>query len=240
MSEATLATLAWQVAHDRPELELGGPGTCAWTGLACEETVAFAVSDNFAGWADLGAPWSDRAHPGCQWLAGSTGERSASGKRELRWCLFSLRASAQHGLERASKAEKPRIRQWLLDPPEGPWALCLAASGQKHLAYRTPINDRRDRYVVALETSLVEVEASWVRERLADVEACYRAGLTKAELGSGETDRLHVLADPDIRAAWARVRSDHRDRSQAIRLLVWVAAQRQTGEPAPRLGRRRR
>ena len=51
-----------------------------------------------------------------------------------------------------TKAHKKKIYAHLLNPPKPPWAFAIAESGQKHLLYRTPINQEAEPpFVVQLE-----------------------------------------------------------------------------------------
>jgi CRISPR type IV-associated protein Csf1 len=213
----TLTTLAAPFA---PAVD-GPPGVCAWCGSHAAATAELHVSENFSAWSELGAPWSDRACPGCAWLAGETGLPTRSGRGRHPWTLYSLCAHPG-GLERASKSEKDVVRRWLLDPPGPPVAICVSDSGKKHLAYRTPINYANHRIVVRFDEILVDLEPRSFAAIVADAESLLAQGLPKRDVTSGDTSvtRLSRL-DRAGREAWDRLRR-LRGTGQ-LELAVWVA-----------------
>ena len=71
--------------------------------------------------------------------------------RELR--NYSILAAAD-GLRHPSRAD---WREILLDPPEPPFVMCLAVSGQKHISFKAPVNLNREITTVALEEQLINV-----------------------------------------------------------------------------------
>lgn len=225
-----LPHLAWAVARDQAmadmDEDLGGPGVCAWSGVECHETWPFSPSENFGDWSSIARPDSTSAHPGCAWLAGSSSVVGPSGKR-LRWTLLSIRASEACGVEGRTKAQKSDIRRWLIDPPDGLWSAVITDTGKKHLAWRTPVNRSRERYVVRFEELLVDVELADMRALLTDVETLYHAGIPKSDMLGGSTSVVRFSRfDPAERAAWERVRS--RTHDPRLALAVWVATKEET------------
>ena len=51
----------------------------------------------------------------------------------------------------ATKSHRAQLLSLCLNPPEPPFVICLADSGQKHLLYRAPVCRDRSRIVVSLE-----------------------------------------------------------------------------------------
>lgn len=114
------------------------------------------------------------------------GELRKSQKRRLySWILTPTKQVA------ATKAHLSLITKWLLSPPGPPFAVCLADSGQKHLCWRTPSATDRDRFPVALEESIIEVEV----EKLKYYMACLQpliAAVGKPPLYSGGEAQIAV------------------------------------------------
>lgn len=130
-----------------------------------------------------------------------------SGRGRHPWTLYSLCAT-QDGLERASKAHKDLVRSWLVDPPSPPVAICIADSGQRHLAYRTPANHTRDVLTVRFDERLVDVEPEAFGRLVEDVELLLAQGLSKRDITSGSVSvARYARLDAAGRAAWVRIRS---------------------------------
>jgi len=55
----------------------------------------------------------------------------------------------------ATKGQIPAIREWAVEPPEPPYALCIATSGQKQLLYRTPVCLDANNCVLTLEAEII-------------------------------------------------------------------------------------
>lgn len=106
----------------------------------------------------------------------------------------------------------------------------MANQGQRHYAWRTPINLERDEYLVQMDEQPLKL----VRRRWADllhaVERCYRAGVPKAELEVAQVSvvRLGRLAeDPEDWEAWCVVEAAHEaGEVGALALAVWCAQMR--------------
>jgi CRISPR type IV-associated protein Csf1 len=62
--------------------------------------------------------------------------------------------------------EPSRLREVCLAPPDPPWALTVAVSGQKHLIWRAPANVDNAMCVVQMEMQRVVYRPQHLRERL--------------------------------------------------------------------------
>jgi CRISPR type IV-associated protein Csf1 len=79
---------------------------------------------------------------------------------------------------------RPEIRALLLDPPEPPFVLCIAVSGQKHLHFRAQVAYDRDGFPVQMEETSVCVWRGPLREWLALIESLYTV-FSKEEIRTG-------------------------------------------------------
>lgn len=80
---------------------------------------------------------------------------------------------------------RARWRELLLDPPEPPFLLVVALSGQKHLIFRSRIAHSRDAYPVQFEEAALLVHRAEFAACLADVETVYALGFSKDSILSG-------------------------------------------------------
>jgi len=101
------------------------------------------------------------------------------------WCLsyktlrnYSILAT-HDGLKHPSRNE---IAEILLNPPEPPWLLCIAVSGQKWLHFKGKINYGNDRYTVNFEETQVIVEPKTYDRIFEVTERLYNGGFTKDEI----------------------------------------------------------
>ena len=67
----------------------------------------------------------------------------------------------------ATKAHITRLREVVLSPPDPPFVIVLATSGQKNLLFRAPVAWDRYRYPLLLEEETIDVNVDELRDRLA-------------------------------------------------------------------------
>ncbi|MEW5952615.1 MAG: hypothetical protein AB1815_02495 [Bacillota bacterium] len=122
-------------------------------------------------------------------------------------------------LQHPGRAE---IRDILLDPPEPPFVLCIAVSGQKWLHFRSKVAYSRDGYPVQLEETLVCVERPILRDWLEVVERLYTV-FTKAEILTGQygQNRIRQFGLAEFQELEARI-SRHRG-TRLFDLAVFVS-----------------
>ncbi len=101
------------------------------------------------------------------------------------WGLFnpSLRnysiLATSRGLEHPSKAQ---IRNYLINPPEPPFVMTIAVSGQKWLHIMAKINYSNRRFEVMYEQTPVQVFPPKFKALIELIEELYNAGFTKDEI----------------------------------------------------------
>ncbi len=105
--------------------------------------------------------------------------------RELR--NYSILASPA-GLQHPSRAV---WREILLSPPEPPFVMCLAVSGQKHLFMKAPVNLDRRRFTVMLEEQAVHVIPEKLGACVEAIEALY-IYFSKDEIATGRYSQNRI------------------------------------------------
>jgi len=113
--------------------------------------------------------WSDVVCEHCAW---------ALSYRSLR--NYSILAT-QDGLYHPSRAE---LREVFLSPPEPPFVICVAESGQPWLHYKAWVNMQATRFVVRFEHVDVRVRPDEFGEILEPIEELYKE-FSKDEIRSG-------------------------------------------------------
>jgi len=58
------------------------------------------------------------------------------------------------------------LRDACLNPPEPPFSIVLAVSGQRHLLYLAPVNDSRASYSIALESEVIATNGQQLAARI--------------------------------------------------------------------------
>ncbi len=89
------------------------------------------------------------------------------------------------------------IKKWIIDPPEPPFSICLATSGQKHTYPFRHIAYDRNFFPVLLEEEIVWLNRLDFIESLNYFEKLMQLGFSKTEIMSGEyrSDRLMKCID---------------------------------------------
>jgi CRISPR type IV-associated protein Csf1 len=137
-----------------------GDHRCFFCGAACDQSFRAADhrSDTFTGWSTVAFPASPFVCGGCV-LA--TDERDSSRRpRQASW-VFTREAA-----RRVDKGDAATLRDVCLSPPEPPFAVALAVSGQKHLIFLAPVNLSRDVVAVQLELERVTYRPAELAARL--------------------------------------------------------------------------
>lgn len=197
-----------------------GDHRCFYCGAACDEQRPLKppktrrakgepkpreyLKDTFTDWASVACPESDYCCAGCALALDEKADINGRTNQKMRnysWMLTRGQAAAK------TKADIDELRGVCLDPPEPPYAIVIAVSGQKHTLFRAPVNHSRTYIVVQLETMHVGYSPGELRarirlvnqllpavgkQRMADAEPIRIANAIKLydELGDYDADRL--------------------------------------------------
>jgi hypothetical protein len=108
---------------------------------------------------------------------------------------------------------RAKIREWLVNPPEPPFTIAIAESGQKHILPWAREARSRDRFPVQFELDSLWVQRSQFLDLLQAFEELMGMGFSKTEIVSGEyrPDRLMPVLSSyqqweDIVQAWRGTR----------------------------------
>ena len=148
-----------------------GPHRCFFCGAACDESEPASrwVKRTCTVRQYVAAPGSEFVCRGC---AASMNERAEVpvadepqpryGKRVrcFSWVITAAKARA------FTHAHIPQLAALCCEPPEPPFGLVLAVSGQRHLIYRGAVNLQRDLVTVSLEEEQITYAPRLLRDRL--------------------------------------------------------------------------
>lgn len=85
-----------------------------------------------------------------------------------------------------------QMRNWLINPPEPPFTIAIAESGQKHILFLAQEALDRDRFPVQFELDILHLDRVEFIRLLSSYESLMALDFSKAEIDSGEyrSDRL--------------------------------------------------
>lgn len=129
-------------------------------------------------WSKLFARgWSSLLHGGTLVAPTIEGERTEG--RDTFPIVFALPTRAQ-------------MRGWLLDPPEPPFTIAIAESGQKHILPWAQEGHSRDYFPVQFELDSLWIDRAQFTNLIGHYEALMAMGFSKTEIDSGKyhSDRL--------------------------------------------------
>jgi len=152
-------------------------------------------------------PWSEVVCEHCAW---------ALSYRELR--NYSILATGER-LYHPSRAE---IKETLLKPPEPPFLLAVAESGQRWLHFKAKVNLSNKRFLVRLDNFDVIVNPEQFKTLLEPIEELYQT-FTKAEIESGNY-QSHRIREFGMER-WERIESiiEPARKSSLFQLAIFVA-----------------
>ena len=233
----SIVTTPTLFARARGEPYTPGDHCCFYCGGACDSQHAARryVADSFTERGSVACPGSPYVCGGCvaclrsdlgsvPLIDGTTHASKAGGKRkprdgsagtiQVRWFSWVVTGSTAVA---ATPAHREFLARVCLDPPETPYAICLA-DGNKHQLYKTPVNHSRERIAVNCEGVRVDYSPDELRER---IDLCLRliavvgkGSKSLARLADQTCDMGVVLqlanhySDADaLYAEWRRVRN---------------------------------
>ncbi len=154
-----------------------GPCRCYYCGAPCssDHLTADYVKDTFTNRDIVKFPGSAHVCSGCAeslgqgadelaMIDGTTKHRENSRGMQPRMYSWVLTSSSRLA---ATKAHIRHLREAVLNPPEPPFSIILADSGQKQLIFRAPVAMSREEFPVMLEDSEILVRPELLVERLA-------------------------------------------------------------------------
>lgn len=111
-------------------------------------------------------------------------------------CMFCLgqRPLRNYSLlvtDRLIHPSRAEIRNILLNPPDPPFLIAIAVSGQKHLSFKAHIAYSRDNFPVLLEEMLIFVPPEKLKTMLGFIELLYLE-FSKAEIESGRYNQARI------------------------------------------------
>lgn len=150
-------------------IECTGPHRCVYCGAPA--SAPFAVPSSFTARDTLRCPGSQFACAGCLLALEEvgeavycTGERyqfTKAFRRMCSWVVTSANAVA------ATKGHIDYLRGVCLNPPEPPFAISLAVSGQRHILYRGVVCQSRDAASATLEGERIDYRPAELAAMLA-------------------------------------------------------------------------
>jgi hypothetical protein len=93
--------------------------------------------------------------------------------------------------------QRVEVREWLVNPPEPPFTIAIAESGQKHILFLAAEGYSRDNYPVQFEMDRLQINRTKLVKLLKSYEVLLSAGFSKNEIDSGgyRPDRLVKCLD---------------------------------------------
>ncbi len=169
------------------------------------------IKDTFTDHDKARAPASSSVCPGCVFCLSFVSLRN-----------YSILAT-ENEMRHPSRAE---IRDILLNPPEPPFVLCIAVSGQKHVSFKGEVAYSRDNYPVQFEETRVTVDVAQLTNLL-DIIERLNTVFTKDEIKTGRysQNRIKQFGIGEFQKLEEKL-APHRG-SRLFELAIFVAQKRE-------------
>lgn len=174
------------------------------------------IKSTFTDWPSVACPASDFCCAGCD-LAMREKATDVPGRegRPQKMRNYSWVLAAGRPPRALTKADRAELRAACLDPPDPPYAIALAETGQRHVLFRTPVNGSRDPVSVRLDAARIDYRVAALRDRLRLAHRLAQlfgvSRLASPAIPVGAIIRAAAEAGDeaaDLAAAWERVRGE--------------------------------
>ena len=127
---------------------------------------------------------------------------------------------------------REQVRDMLIEPPEPPFLICIAISGQKWVHFKSQVNYSRDVFTVNLEESQISVIPEKLKAMVETVEHLYTT-FSKEEILTGRYNQKRIKDFGINRFSQAEDRIAPFRGSQLFELAVFVAQKKEVKKDAP-------
>ena len=114
------------------------------------------------------------------------------------------------------------IRGWLLNPPNPPFTIAIAESGQKHILYLAQEAHSKDAFPVQFELDFVLIKRQEFAQLLSCFESLMGLGATKTEILSGEFKSQFLIKNLNSYVEYEETIRKHRGK-RLLELVSYVA-----------------
>lgn len=111
------------------------------------------------------------------------------------------------------------IREWLLDPPEPPFTIAIAESGQKHILPWSQEAHSQDYFPVLFEQDVLHIDKSELKRYVAVYENLLALGFSKTEIDTGIPRSERLLQNLN---AWEKLNA-HIETRRGTRFLDLIS-----------------
>jgi len=139
--------------------------------------------------------------------------------------------ATEKNLQHPSRAE---LRGILLDPPDPPFVICVAVSGQKWLHIKSQIAYTKNYFPVQMEDTTVYVDHAKLKSLLAPIEELYSGGFRKmsgrnfeGEIETGRYDSHKILAFGIERWQKLEDKINNKRGQRAFNLALFIAQKKE-------------
>lgn len=181
-----------------------GPERCFWCGATCDQRHGVGVTDTFWDWDAVAFRLSRYQCAGCKEALNEKrdlGRDKLQKTRNYSWFVSENTAVA------LTKADLDQLRELCINPPaDCRWGLAIAESGQKHIIYRTPVNEPGAK-VFAVQLELTRVVYS-VDELLASLQVCIAISAVHGKTVLNRAlDAVQAarLPEPELAVKWNQI-----------------------------------
>jgi CRISPR type IV-associated protein Csf1 len=158
-----------------------GKYQCYYCGSSCDDSHKAQIKDTFNDRAAVACPKSEFRCAGCEYMMTNGVPMVGRDKLQKPWTYSWL--VTKKTATPMTKSNIAELRSACLQPPEPPFAIVLAMSGQKHMMFRTPVNHKAGFVTLCMEGEQISYDPVVLRDRLAlatmIAAACGKPSLSK-------------------------------------------------------------
>ena len=199
--------------------------------VMCDRCSSLMFGDLAMGWywnpnAKPEPKWSNMWTRSCSWLLKNRDILHPDNCPQFGEVFDPPGVKGKNGNWRLIKSLPTRVqmREWLINPPEPPFEICIAVSGQKHTLFLSEAAQSRDYFPVQLELEQVWVDRAELIEALKTFESLMGIGFAKDEIETGNYSTTRIMP---VMAEWLNLENQiKRYRGSGLMRLMRHVAQR--------------